>query len=224
MNYARPELLQRLAAAYVVGALGTRARRRFERLCDEYPEVRAARHGWEDRLLPLALGLPRVQPSPETWVALRARLFPAAQSTRSRWWPAAAAAGLLGVALLLGRFTIWGPPSFQQMAALAEANASPLWEVERTADFGQISIRTVGNVVLEGDRNYELWILPGGGQNPVSLGLLPRSGTLQRELTAAQRTLLASAAQVAVSIEPAGGSPTGLPTGPVVIVAPIVRT
>jgi anti-sigma-K factor RskA len=224
MNYARPELLQRLAAAYVVGALSTRTRRRFERLCEAHPELRAAKHRWEDRLLPLAMSLPRVQPSPQTWAALRARLFAASQPRRSRWWPAAAAAALLGVALLLGRLTIWSPPSFQQLAALAEANASPLWEVQRTADFGQISIRTIGNVVLEADRNYELWILPGGDQNPVSLGLLPRSGVLLRELTEAQRTLLAAAAQVAVSIEPAGGSPTGLPTGPVVIVAPIVRT
>ena len=38
------------------------------------------------------------------------------------------------------------------------------------------------------------------------------------------RALLAGAAQLAVSIEPPGGSPTGLPTGPVVIVAPISKS
>jgi anti-sigma-K factor RskA len=57
----------------------------------------------------------------------------------------------------------------------------------------------------------------------VSLGLLPTSGDQRRVLTAAQRSALAGAKNLAVSLEPAGGSPTGLPTGPVLHVAPIVR-
>jgi anti-sigma-K factor RskA len=40
---------------------------------------------------------------------------------------------------------------------------------------------------------------------------------------ATQRALLRAARQVAVSVEPAGGSPTGLPTGPVIIVASLER-
>ncbi|MEJ0098826.1 MAG: anti-sigma factor [Pseudomonadota bacterium] len=222
MNYARSALLDRLAGAYVLGTLSARARRRFQRLCDRSPEALAARLRWEDRLLPLAMNLRPVQPAARTWAALRAQLFPANQSSRSSWWPAALAASLL-IVLLVGRFTIWKMPQWQDMAALAEANAAPLWQVERTPDSGRISIHTVGEVTLAADRSYELWILPGGNQNPVSLGLLPRSGTLQRELTANQKALLASAAQLAVSVEPVGGSPTGLPTGPVVIVAPVTR-
>jgi anti-sigma-K factor RskA len=35
--------------------------------------------------------------------------------------------------------------------------------------------------------------------------------------------LLAAARQIAVSVEPLGGSPTGVPTGPVVIVASVMR-
>ena len=60
-----------------------------------------------------------------------------------------------------------------------------------------------------------------GVGNPVSLGLMPLRGDAERALTPRQRELLLSAMNVAVSLEPAGGSPTGLPTGPVVIVAPI---
>lgn len=98
-----------------------------------------------------------------------------------------------------------------------------MWRVERTADFAQISVQTVGKVALADGKSYELWILPRASGKPVSLGLLPRNGRLQRRLTDAQRTLLAGAAQVAVSVEPLGGSPTGQPTGPVVIVAPISK-
>jgi anti-sigma-K factor RskA len=78
-------------------------------------------------------------------------------------------------------------------------------------------------VTLSQAQSYELWVLPKGGGNPVSLGLLPREGRLERELSSAQRALLLAAGQVAVSVEPAGGSPTGLPTGPVVIVASLER-
>jgi anti-sigma-K factor RskA len=43
---------------------------------------------------------------------------------------------------------------------------------------------------------------------------------VQRQtLTAAQRAALVGAKQLAVSVEPSGGSPTGLPTGPVIHVA-----
>jgi anti-sigma-K factor RskA len=53
------------------------------------------------------------------------------------------------------------------------------------------------------------------------LGVLPAEGTSSRELTAIQKAALASSSQVAVSIEPAGGSPTGQPTGDIVFVAPL---
>jgi anti-sigma-K factor RskA len=182
-----------------------------------------ARRRWEDRLLPLALALPEVEPSRSCWTSIEKKIAPATRSSRPRWWQVAAAA-VVGVLLLVGRLTIWKPPQWQAMAVLAPASTQPLWRLERTADFGQIAIHTVGSVALASDKSYELWILPGGGRNPLSLGVLPRAGQLQRHLSDRQRALLAGAAQVAVSIEPLGGSPTGLPTGPVVIVAPISKS
>jgi anti-sigma-K factor RskA len=68
--------------------------------------------------------------------------------------------------------------------------------------------------------DYELWALPKDG-NPVSLGVLPAEGTSTRVLTAMQKAALASSSQLAVSIEPTGGSPTGQPTGEVLFMAPL---
>jgi anti-sigma-K factor RskA len=234
MNYNRPELLDQLAAQYVLGLLRYRARARFERLCGELTPAVSARQRWEDRLLPLSLELAPVAPDANRWSQiLRAIASEADDSTAPlvtapragrRWWLAAAAASLVAVALLVGKLTIWSEPTWKPIAVLAPANAAPLWRLERSVDAGQINIRTLGTVTLTAAKSYELWILPSGGGHPVSLGLLPRQGKLERRLTATQRTLLLAAPQVAVSIEPAGGSPTGLPTGPVVIVAPIART
>jgi anti-sigma-K factor RskA len=222
MNYRNPDLLEHLAAGYVVGLIRHRARRRFERLCRDEASARLARQRWEDRLLPMALALAEVEPGRDRWASIQKRISPAVKPARPRWLQVAAAAAVVGALLLAGRLTIWAPPQWQAMAVLAPAHAQPLWRLERTADFGQISILTVGHVALASDRTYELWILPGGGRNPVSLGVLPRDGQLHRRLSDTQRYLLAGAAQVAVSIEPQGGSPTGLPTGPVVIVAQLV--
>jgi anti-sigma-K factor RskA len=70
------------------------------------------------------------------------------------------------------------------------------------------------------DREFELWALPAGGK-PVSLGVMPYSGTTQRTLTAVQQQALANSAQVAISVEQVGGSPTGQPTTTPVFVAPL---
>jgi anti-sigma-K factor RskA len=47
---------------------------------------------------------------------------------------------------------------------------------------------------------------------------LPAAGSAERKLSQSQRAALLAAEKVAVSVEPLGGSPTGSPTGPIVIV------
>jgi anti-sigma-K factor RskA len=66
---------------------------------------------------------------------------------------------------------------------------------------------------------HELWALPANGAAPVSLGLLPQTGSRKVALDPVQAAALLAAGQLAVSREPAGGSPTGAPTGPVLIVS-----
>ena len=70
---------------------------------------------------------------------------------------------------------------------------------------------------------YQLWLLPPGA-NPLSLGLLTAdSGVRETELSLAQIDALRITSTLAISIEPTGGSPTGLPTGPVVYQASLVN-
>jgi len=55
----------------------------------------------------------------------------------------------------------------------------------------------------------------------VSLGLMPKSGQWTLQLNDAQRLALSRSKQIAISLEPPGGSPTGAPTGPVLFVADV---
>jgi anti-sigma-K factor RskA len=227
MNYQNPELIDRLAAEYALGTLRGPARRRFERLAGASPGALAAVLRWENHLTGLALSLTPVQPSTRVWLRLEARIGrdvrdrPVA-ATRRRAWQFAIAAGLVAVAIIAGLVVREQQLTLQPVAALGGDAAHPVWQIERRQEYSALRIRVVGAVERRAGRSYELWALPKGGA-PVSLGLLPQSGSIERALTTAQRAALLASDKIAVSVEPELGSPTGSPTGPVIIVRDVVR-
>ena len=76
--------------------------------------------------------------------------------------------------------------------------------------------RTLAPVSLGSDRVLELWSVPPQG-NPRSLGLIAANGVTVLRRDQLPATLVkGGTAALAVSVEPPGGSPTGVPTGPVV--------
>ncbi|TIR45483.1 MAG: anti-sigma factor, partial [Mesorhizobium sp.] len=64
-------------------------------------------------------------------------------------------------------------------------------------------------------KDFELWMIEGKNA-PVSMGVIPAGQTARMTISPAVQERLAQGAVLAVSLEPAGGSPTGQPTGPVV--------
>jgi anti-sigma-K factor RskA len=222
MNYEYPLLLQSLAAEHVLGTLRGAARRRFERLCVRSDAARGALHRWEEDWADLSLSLTPLTPSARVWAGLEQRLFAAGRAAprvrRWRAWPLAAAAGLVAVAFIVGLIMHQRPAPLETLAVLGPDTTHPVWRIERRAPLTALTIRVVGAAQPPEGKSYELWALPRGG-SPVSLGLLPAAGTYERSLSAAQRAALLASDKVAVSVEPAGGSPTGSPTGPVIIVS-----
>ena len=95
-----------------------------------------------------------------------------------------------------------------------------MWQVEVFGTTSRLVVQVRKLPARPAGHDYELWALPKGG-NPVSLGVLPAEGTSTRALTVIQKAALASSSQLAVSIEPPGGSPTGQPTGDIVFMAPL---
>jgi anti-sigma-K factor RskA len=76
------------------------------------------------------------------------------------------------------------------------------------------AVRLTSSAFADATRSQELWVIAGDGV-PHSLGLLRGTGT-SLAVKAGDRARLAPGSVLAVSLEPVGGSPTGLPTGPVV--------
>jgi anti-sigma-K factor RskA len=76
-------------------------------------------------------------------------------------------------------------------------------------------------LTAEQSRSLELWVVPADGSAPRSLGLVRADGATV--LTAAL-PVEARGAALAISREPAGGSPTGAPTGPILGVGALSGT
>jgi len=152
-------------------------------------------------------------------------------ASASRFWPAATALPSIAAAALL--VVILGRPegvpvadrpvSRQPVAAVTTskmlvaaidpvAKGSPVTAIYDPASG---SLRLTAAALAQADRSAELWVI-AGDKVPHSLGLLHVRGNTTVIVAAANRTRLAAGAVLAISLEPVGGSPTGLPTGPVV--------
>jgi anti-sigma-K factor RskA len=240
MRYNDPQLVQRLAAEYVLGTLSGRARRRFERWMTDSYHVRSAVWHWERQLIPLAQAASSVQPRAQVWeqVIERTGAKAAAQAeretARERWFErlglwrglslvATAAVVVLAILLVRTPTEVVAPQTQQYVAIVNGEQSQPLWLVRVDLRQGRLAIKSINATAPAPTNSYELWILPAGGAAPRSLGLLPTgTASVDAALAAELRPLLASAQGLAVSLEPAGGSPTGAPTGPVVYQAAIL--
>lgn len=226
MNYSNPQLLEELAAQYALGTLRGPARQRFERICQQSQAAMNAVQRWEDRLYGLAGQIKPVAPPAYVLKNVRKRLgHQRANGGIFGWWPRAQlalAASVATVAVAVGAWLLITAQSTQVIATFAEQQAE-LWRVEAPDDREKLVITRSASLPLDANRDYELWALPDSGAAPVSLGLMPKSGTRDLELSAAQRLALAGASKIAISLEPIGGSPTGAPTGPVLFVAELAR-
>jgi anti-sigma-K factor RskA len=116
------------------------------------------------------------------------------------------------------------PATPSQVAVLSDKDSHPAWLIR--TDFGQrmLAVEALQPQDKPTDTSFELWMIPGANQPPRSLGLLAPSGTLRIPLSDPQLEILKRSGALAVSLEPAGGSPTGLPTGPVLYQGALVPT
>jgi anti-sigma-K factor RskA len=212
-----------LAAEYVLGVLPLDERLAAERRIADDAEFAARVSAWEERLAPLNDEIEEVA-APDILDRVEARLFPAPtkQQAPRRWWPLwlgglAAGAAAVAVVVQLGLFAPQPiPPGFlptlsaELVAEEADLGFSALYDPETE----RLSVtRTAGTPAAEG-QDYELWAIGPDGV-PASLGLL------SAEVTDTEAEGLAPGVVLAVSLEPAGGSTTGAPTGPVLMTGEI---
>ena len=237
MRFTDERLRHKLAAEYVLGTMSARARRRFQIHLRGNPQLRRAVSEWETRLSALSDALPAIEPPARVWQAIKARLKigqafrPEFWESLSFWRVSSFASGLLALALIV--FVAAPKPETPvdagRMVVVMNDLATKRPAMTASWKPGQhgshtLRIRVIGHAEMAPNTAWELWILPGGDQKPVSLGLITTHETQVVKIPQAMAVKLDAAQGLAMSVEPAGGSPTGLPTGPVLYAGECIKT
>jgi len=222
---------QQLAAAFALGTLRGPARRRFERMAREDAALRSLIDGWQYQLAALAADIPGVQPPARVWREIESRISPRPSQptphTSSLWRPFAMLSA--GLATVLLAFFIWtaSPQRTEPLfvAVLTAQDSGPRMVVSMD-DPELLRVKIVKPWSGVEGKSLELWVLPTEGA-PRSLGLVANANAETLIRLRAGDARLQGATGLAVSLEPAGGSPTKTPTGPVLCsgaIAPVRRT
>jgi len=224
MKLSGRKFSQALAGEYALGTMQGAAKKRFERSLVRDSDLQRELWAWENHLFGLSEVLPRVQPPERVWNTIEKRIGASPSPAKRLWdrldfWrPFAILSTALAFCLLLFLgYQQWngGAPVPRMVAYLNDPTAQPAWLMTLDLKSKSFSAQALHPPPIGPDQALELWMLPGQDQRPISLGLLPTTGSKVVALTDEKYRALISASGLAVSLEPKGGSPTGAPTGPV---------
>jgi anti-sigma-K factor RskA len=224
MRYEHADI-PRIADEYVLGLLDPGDMAEIEEAMDRDPNLRAAVAISRDRLLPLDMALEPAVVGESLWQRIKSALpdhqiagTPAlirpANKNRPLVWRNTAVGALAATILLaIGlAFSLMRNVEPVVVAVLVSETGEIRAIVE---DFGNenAAVRVLSDFDVPNDKTIQVWTLPSREMGPVSLGLLKgvHSARLSGpELPAPQLDQLYE-----LTLEQAGGSPTGRPTGPI---------
>ena len=238
-----PDELDRLAAEHVIGLLEGHARFDAERLLASDREFQAAVVGWQSRFselddtaTPLAAGntlwnriengltladtleTPSVPATAATLVVVPdpRNAFRALWRNLAFWRTAGLAGALAGVTLALGLGLLADRSARNPvMVAVLLTDANQPAGVINAYRNGNAELVPFEGTQIPAGRSFEVWAISGSTQNPISVGVVTELRSLRLNLQRVPH--IAPNHVFAISLEPLQGSPTGRPTGPVLM-------
>ncbi len=232
------------AGEYVLGTLSGPERAAFARELESEPELREAVAFWQSRLAPLVDAIPAETPPERVWAAIAAVMgrapaagggAPAANDNvvelqrRVRFWRGASlAAGALAAAL---GFVAWfgslqpdvTPLAAGRFVAVVDTEGrEPAMIVTVDTGTGTVSVRTL-TAEVPADKSLELWYIDEKTEAR-SLGVVDEENAarvLNQPIPELRQGNPGSL--IAITLEPKGGSPTGVATGPIVYTGKLIR-
>jgi anti-sigma-K factor RskA len=118
--------------------------------------------------------------------------------------------------------TVVPPPSGQYVALLQKDRASPAFILTVDATSKNFTVRRVG-ATPEPGKSFELWLVSEKLPGARSLGVIGGNDFTTRPVLQSYDTDTVNEATYAVTLEPEGGSPTGVATGPVVFTGKLIE-
>jgi anti-sigma-K factor RskA len=230
---------ERLAAEHVRGLLEGDDRGRAEHLLASDAAFQALVQQWRTRFAEWDSTAADLVPGDALWQRIeagidaqpaRASLGPAAQARRASppgllrglwdnltFWRGFGLAGAMAALLLAAGMGYFAEKATRQpmlVAVLMNETNQP-GAVLRTFADGRIELTPLGDMEIPHNHSIQVWTFPDPSGAPVSVGIVHTAKTVLldlRNLPQPQSNQL-----FAISVEPLSGSPTGQPTGPVVM-------
>ncbi len=223
-----------LAGEYVLGVLSLDERHAVSARRMVEPELDAAILRWENRLDPLLDYIGAVPPPPDLWPRIMRELAESPIShdlvanlreRARRWKITALAAGALAASLALGlglseMGRLATPQNF--VAVLQKDAASPAFVVSVDLSTRELTIRPLDAVAPAG-KSYELWIINEKLGPPKSLGVVEKADFTSNDKLRAYPPEVVKSSLYAITVEQAGGSPDGKPSGAPVFAGKLIR-
>lgn len=217
-----------LAGEYVLGVLDGAGRDAFERRLAREAALRSHVAFWQERFAELDAGIAPKDVPPALWSKIEAQLGGRQLSRDARpgfaerlwtslgFWRGASFAGAaaslilaISIGLLAGRAA--PPPRIVAVMLTPDGVPGAIAEVFND---GRISVVPIHDFPVPKGKTLQVWTLWDKDKGPISVGLIERTRHAlfhRADLPTGQQQLYE------ITLEPEGGSPTGLPTGPVLV-------
>jgi anti-sigma-K factor RskA len=234
---ARDEVL---AGEYVLGVLSSEARAKVAARIRSDRSFAAIVARWEQNLAELDQEYETVAPPNFILPLIETRLFGVGAGRSRAMSGSGVMAGLWGSVTLwrslalMSIFLLVGTALFAERPETPGGGRAPLLAqmqgqndaalslvAHYTTGDGRLRLTPVANAAAE-PHSLELWMIHGSDP-AVSLGVIPQSGDGAVVVPDSLRPVLGDGVTLAVSLEPLGGSPTGVATGPVLAAGPLRR-
>jgi anti-sigma-K factor RskA len=230
-----------LAGEYVLGLIEGADRIAFEQQIEDDPELAAGVESWRRHFAGIDATATPLAPSPALWGRIEAELAtlvqnaaptraaattlrkasPSAGSRLSAWWNslfvwrgAAFAGALAAILLAIGLNGALDRARRQPvMVAVLLTEASVAAAVVNTFADGRVEMVPLQAIHVPEGKALEIWTLWDRAVGPRSVGLIERARMTALRL---DQLPLGKDQLFEITLEPATGSPTGRPTGPVV--------
>ncbi|SCX06881.1 anti-sigma factor [Agrobacterium rosae] len=222
------EDMARVADEYVLGLLDDDESRRVETESHRDDELRDAIATSRERFLPLDLSVEEAMPSASLWQRIDADLSGTQEKQKAPERPALSNDN---------RLHVWKRTAVASLAASLLLTAGLGWSLMRKVDpvviaillndagepqaivedFSneQASIRLLADFVVPEGKTMQVWTLPNQEIGPVSLGLLNEHRSAKLATPSLPRPKDKQLYEI--TLEQTGGSPTGRPTGPILV-------
>ena len=215
IDLGNPDERNQAAADYVLGVLSPADKAQFEALMAVSHDTQREVEEWREHLDILNSSLEPVKPPRHVWKEIEKAVKPESSFWQNlKFWQGASFASI-AAAFLLFFVTAQGPnlANMEYVYVVKNQEHNPGWIVNASLAQNKLVMETVQPDKVPKGKACELWLM-FEGMEPLSLGILPKSGSKEMRIPKEWQDKL-SRARIVTTLESMQGAPDGWNMGPV---------